>query len=261
MADGDVLTIDSTQPGGSGTVAGETKFAWKPSSSGGIIAPSAWNAFKPLSQWIPVNVQLDGGPGATTWSESEGAGTTQAYGTFIFAYPEICPNFDPDAAGEVDSLGFYMEGPGDPTWIGIARSTLDSNGNPFPGAIVGKFIDAAGHGFDGDRCRSGGVAVSVDPGELIWICYQTNSAGGGNKGYRLSQTYRALFGTLITSPLAGGAAGQIGIRTDTQVTYDTTITTFPTSGTTYVLVGNNPITNTGGNTTRVPSMYVMFTQS
>jgi len=32
MADGDVLQLDSAQPGGSGEIEGETKFKWGPSS-------------------------------------------------------------------------------------------------------------------------------------------------------------------------------------------------------------------------------------
>ncbi len=34
MADGDILTIDSGEPGGSGEIAGETKFKWAAPSNG-----------------------------------------------------------------------------------------------------------------------------------------------------------------------------------------------------------------------------------
>ncbi len=38
VSDGDVLTVDSTAPGGSGTVEGQTKFSWLPPSGGGGAA-------------------------------------------------------------------------------------------------------------------------------------------------------------------------------------------------------------------------------
>jgi len=257
MADGDVLTLDSAQPGGSGEIAGETKFKWAPGGGGGGGTPfEPWAAFKPRGIYIPAGVSHDGGPADdASYAESQLSAVTTNFDTFIYAYPEVAPY---DAT--IDALAAYLSGGGTPKfWIGIARNTTDANGNPYPGAFAQIFAYVHSSGFDGSLLREGVVSVDVVAGELFWVCFQSDAAQPC-QGARVSSCYRNTFGnnTPATFSTTNQRAG-IGRVTETAVTYDATLTDFPAEADTEVLLmGTKPYLAGGGGTILRPSVYLRY---
>jgi len=255
MSDGDVLTLDSAQPGGSGSIAGETKFKWAPAGGGGGATPfEPWAAFKPKGIYIPAGVVRDGGPGDDAqWAESQLSATTTQFDPFIFAYPEVAPY---DAT--IDALATYLSGGGGPKfWIGIARNTLDSNGNPYPGAFAQIFSYTHVTGFDGQKLREGVVSVAVTAGELFWLCFQ----GDGTQpcmGSRQSTCFRNAFGNNTPATFSTtNQRGQIGRVTKIAATYNAALTDFPAEADIEPLtIGSK--TYIGSPTILRPSLYFRY---
>lgn len=250
MADGDILTLDSAQTGGSGTIKGEDKFKWAPPATQ-VVVTSPWDAFKPHLVYIPAGVSRDAGQNDDT-AYGEGSNPTQQFTTYVFAYPEVAP-----FTGTIDRLAAYLSGGGTPKfWISIARETADANGNSYPGALTSIFAYTHSTGFDGNKLREGTVSISVTKGERFWVCFQSDGTQPCS-GLRPSTSYRNVFGNSAPALLSNLPRGLIGWTSATAVSYNAAMSSFPSGGA-MMAMGSQPFGNGGANTINRPSVYFRY---
>lgn len=189
-------------------------------------------------------------------AECGGTGNaTGSFDPFLIAIPEVAWE-----TGTLTSIGFYAEGgPGFRCWAGVFADTLDGSGNHYPGAVSGVF-EHGPVGFDGDRFRSGVIAVAVTKGDIFWTVTQTTGSNF-QRGYRLSEAYRPLLGENTTLFLsATTSVGYMGFRTAAAAAYNAALAAFPAGGV-LLNIGTAPISGGAGNTLLRPSTYVQLTPS
>lgn len=249
---GQVLTVD---------LNAECGISWNAPS---ISAEDPTTAFKPRGLYIPAGVDKDGQfTDFDVWCEGQASTITANFGLHIFAYPEVSP-FD----GIVSSLAAYYDGgpPSGPCfWIGVARNTVDSNGNAYPGTIVDHFAYVHSAGFDGPFLREGAVNVPISKGELFWIVTQVNNLHSDCWGYRDSVCYRNVFGNTTPATFVAGAGApraRIGWMTTAPAAYNPLLAAFPAeANASYLTQGPSPIAPGGGSTTRRRSVYFKLQES
>lgn len=196
-------------------------------------------------------------PGGATGAVAPTLASTN-FDTFLLALPEWFPN-----SGVITDLGFYLSG--DATakgWIGVFTNTRDSSGNFFPGTRLASFESIPGSA-DGHLFRSGSVTAPVAGGCLLWFVMQLSAT-----------TAAAAFSFSFGNSLIGGwmppatastsnIPRKCGWRTSAAVTYDSSLSTFPTAG--VVLADGNaadtaPLLIGGGSTSLMPIPFFKFRQ-
>lgn len=207
----------------------------------------------PRGIFLPAGCHRDNGVGSEPWNAESGAtAPTKRFGTFIFAFAEVAP-FD----ATIDALKHYCDSAAPIFWIGIARNTTAWDGLAYPGAIDAIMSFSAG-GLVGARLRGGAVSVSVSKGELFWVLYQCDGLHD-TFGFREASGFRVIFGNntpeIFSTTVPLFARGQIGWVTHRQVTYDDTLTDFP-SGSAALTIDTDTIdfdwtANTGSLTARL----------
>ncbi len=159
MADGDLLTLDSAQPGGEGELAGEEKWSWKPPATPAITLPGAPGTGRFIAGlWYPP------GPAISV------SGGKLNYGTptsgVLWAVPTAFP-----VAGTITDLAVYSSGNGGGTTKVYVAIYRDNAGVPGARVFSG---EATAANFTHAKIEFNGVGVAVSKGELLWFAAVTN---------------------------------------------------------------------------------------